>query len=319
MPKRNSGVFMSRLAIGLALVAGLLGGGLAASLTLRPEPFDEARVRAIAAEAVAAAPTLDRPAIETIVREALASRPTGAASQAPQSVAGLDAGTLNPMIEDYLLKNPRILERAQAALSAEIRAAEAAAQSAALAELQTVLYDDPDAIVVGNPQGDVTLIEMFDYNCTYCRQALPDLVALIEEDPNLKIILREFPILSQGSIDAAKVATVVADADVDYWTFHQAVYSSRGQVTKESALAAAEALGLNPLTVQIEMESPSIQASLDKSYEIARKLDISGTPTFILGEEIIPGAIGLDAMRQRIANMRACGATTCPAPAAPAT
>ena len=95
--------------------------------------------------------------------------------------------------------------------------------------------------------GDVTLVEMFDYNCGYCRGALPDLATLIAEDPNLKVILKEFPILSKDSVDAARVAVLVAKSRVDYWTFHQALFSSRGQVTGETALDAAADLGLNPV------------------------------------------------------------------------
>ncbi|MBK8083215.1 MAG: DsbA family protein [Devosia sp.] len=301
---------MSRLTLLLALLVGLVGGGLAATV-LRP---DEAKVRAIAAEVVAATPApstgLDQTAVERIVAELLDKQK---AERAPQSEAALDAARLNPMIEDYLLGNPRILQRVSIALEAELTAAKKAETSAALAELRPAIYEDPRQIVLGNPDGDVTLIEMFDYNCGYCRQALPDIAALLDEDPNLKVVLKEFPILSQNSVDAARVAVQVADADVDYWTFHQALFTSRGQIDKAAALKAAADLGLNPITLEMGMNTPEVAEQIEMTYRIAQRLDISGTPTFIIGDEVIPGAIGIDQLRLRIRNMRACGSTSCPA------
>jgi protein-disulfide isomerase len=132
--------------------------------------------------------------------------------------------------------------------------------------------------------GDVTLVEMFDYNCGYCRTAVPDMAALIAEDPNLKIILKEFPILS-GVIDAG------------------------------AALSAAEAVGGNRVAMMIDMNKSTIGDTLQKSYELAEALNVSGTPTYIIGDELIPGAIGLEALKKKIANVRACGSTVCAAPA----
>ena len=305
---------MPRLTIALAVVAGLLAGGLATSLLLRPAPtqLDEAAVRAIASEVVAAvpAPTTDQAAIEAMVTEILSRR---SAEAPPQSVAQLDAATLNPMIESYLLGNPRILQDVSARLDEEIRTAAATETKAGLTELKTAIYDDPDHIVLGNPDGDVTLVELFDYNCGYCRQALPDLATLLAEDPELKVILKEFPILSQESVDAARVGVLVNQTGADYWAFHQALFSSRGQVNGDTALKAAADMGLNRVTLELEMGSPKVTAILDKSYQIAQRLKITGTPTFILGDELIPGAVGIEQLRQGIANIRACGSTICPA------
>lgn len=242
----------------------------------------------------------------------VANRPAGLSEAQVQAL--LDADTLNPMIEKYLLDNPRILQRVSEALDSEIKTAQAAERRQALAQLQTVIYDDPDHVVLGNPQGDVTLVELFDYNCGYCRSAVPDMATLLAEDPNLRVILKEFPILSQGSVDAAKVAVVVGrDKSIDYWQFHQKLFTSRGQVSKETALAAARDLGLNPIEVGLEMEGSEVNSVLAKSFQIADGLNVSGTPTYIIGDEVIPGAIGLDGLRERIANMRKCGSTTCPA------
>ncbi len=302
---------MPRLTLVLTLVIGALAGGLGFALFGGDRPLDPSQVRAIAQEVVAEAPkpAADRTAIETIVADVLARQPR---QDQPQQTGSVDPATLNPMIEDYLLKNPRILQRVSAALDAELTAAKKATTSAALAELKGDIYDDPGHIVLGNPDGDVTLVEMFDYNCGYCRQALPDLAQLLAEDPNLKVILKEFPILSPGSVDAARIAVQVSETKVDYWTFHQNLFTSRGQVDKAVALKAAADLGLNPITLELGMNTPQVGAVIEKSYRIADKLDITGTPTFIIGDEVIAGAVGIEQLRLRIANMRACGSTTCP-------
>ena len=207
--------------------------------------------------------------------------------------------TLNPMIEDYLLSNPTHPAAHVGRARHDICTAEAAQRQAPPSpRMQTAIFNDPDQVVLGNPDGDVTLVEFFDYNCGYCRAALPDLATLLAEDPNLRVILKEFPILSNESIDAARVAVLVGDADVDYWTFHEALFTSRGQVDKQVALAAAADLGLNPVDAGTRHgHRGDVAASIQTSYEIAKALNITGTPTYIIGDEIIPGAIGIDELR----------------------
>lgn len=300
---------MSRLTILLVALVALLGAGLT-YVAVRPTPdgVTEAQVRSIVSDALAAEPApVTQEAVRNLIAAALADRE----AERPQSLARIDAETLNPMIEDYLLSNPRILQQVSAALEQEIRAAEMEQARAAIASMQVEIYEDADHVVLGNPDGDVTLVEMFDYNCGYCRQAVPDLATLLAEDPNLKVILKEFPILSQESVDAARVGVLVAQAGADYWQFHQKLFTGRGQVTRDTALAAAQDMGLSRVSLELEMAAPKVSAVLDRSYAIARALGVSGTPTYIIGDEIIPGAIGLDGLRERIANMRACGKSVC--------
>jgi protein-disulfide isomerase len=261
------------------------------------------------------APGLDEAAVRAVVTEMIAARETEIAAKGPINTAVIDPAILHPMIEDYLMDDPSILQRMSQKLETEIRTAEAAAAKAAIASMQEAIFDDPDQIVIGNPDGDVTLVEMFDYNCGYCRGALPDLATLIAEDPNLRVVLKEFPILSKDSVDAARVAVLVSQQPgADYWAFHRALFASRGAVTAQAALDAARTLGLNPVTLELDMQSDEVTAIIQKSYDIAQALNVSGTPTYIIGDEIIPGAIGLEELRLRIANMRECGATACEAP-----
>ena len=282
---------MSRLSLlvtGLVALVCLLAGGLLASLSAKPPATDVASIRAV---------------VEDVLDER---------SAVPVPVAVLDPATLNPMIETYLMNNPDILQKVSEALQVRQQAAQAAASKVLVADNRAAIFDDPDQVVLGNPKGDVTLVEMFDYNCGYCRGALPDLAALLTEDKNLRVVLKEFPILSRESVDAARIAVLVNEKrPADYWTFHQALFTARGQVNGDTALDAAAALGLSRVDLALRAGDPEVAAVLQKSYDLAKKLDVSGTPTYIIGDEIIPGAIRLDELKSRIANMRACGATVC--------
>lgn len=274
-----------------AVVAAVCAG-LVAGVMVRPAP----------------APTEDevRALVEVAVAERIAEMET-----APSASATMDTADLDTAIETFLLKNPRLLERMSVALESEIRAEEQERAQMALATLSDEIYNDPANIVLGNPDGDVTLVEMFDYNCGYCRQVVPDVMALIEEDPNLRVILKEFPILSQGSVDAARIGILVNEAGVDYAQFHTALFSSRGAVSSETALDAAESLGLNRVMLELDMNNADVTSVIQRSYDIAQGLGISGTPTFIIGNEILPGAASKAELSRRIANMRECGATEC--------
>lgn len=258
------------------IVAGAAGAAIAQFL---PNTFPEARVL-------------------EIVDERLAS---DEASREP-----LDAS-----IETYLMANPEILERVSEALARERSAEQRAKNKEAIESNRQALFEGLGSVVVGNPNGDVTIVEMYDYNCEYCRQAMPDLVALIEADPELKVILRQFPILSSGSLDAAKVGTLVADEGADYWNFHQELFTSRGQINLEVALGAAATIGLNPESLRARLNEPATEAAIAESFTLAQQLGITGTPTFIIGDEIIPGAVGVEVLREKVANVRACGSTAC--------
>ncbi|MBE7731517.1 DsbA family protein [Devosia faecipullorum] len=280
---------MNRLSIVLAAIAGILAGALGYSLLNQPKA------------------ETDAVAVRAIVEQVISEQP---ASEAPQQAA-IDPAVINPMIEDFLMSDPKLLQRLSMALEDTLRGEEEERTKLAMADFRDAIFNAPDQIVVGNPDGDVTLVEFFDYNCGYCRQAVPDMAALLAEDPNLRIILKEFPILSNESIDAARVGVLVSKTEADYWTFHQTLFSGRGKVDKDAALQAASEQGLSPIDLELRMGEEQVARTIQGSYEIAQALGITGTPTYIIGNEIIPGAIGADELRSRIANMRECGSTKC--------
>lgn len=284
---------MSRVTIALVGLAGILAGALGHSVLNRP------------------APQTDTVAVQALIDKAIATYDSARPAEVVQDAPVIDAATINPMIESFLMGDPKILQRMSVALDTTLQAEERAQATTAIATMRDAIFNGPGQVVLGNPDGDVTLVEFFDYNCGYCRSALPDMAALLAEDPNLRVVLKEFPILSNESIDAARIAVLVGKADVDYWTFHETLFTSRGQVDKKVALDAAAELGLSPVALELDMGTNAVAEVIQTSYEIARALNISGTPTYIIGNEIIPGAIGLDELRTRIANMRACGETQC--------
>lgn len=288
---------MSRVTIALVALAGILAGGLGYATLVPPAPHtDNVAVQAMIDDAISAYDT---------------KRSAAVAAAPAQDVAAITPEAINAQIESFLMNDPKILQRMSVALDSTLRAEEREQATVAIASMQEAIFNDPGQIVVGNPDGDVTLVEFFDYNCGYCRSALPDLATLLAEDPDLRVILKEFPILSNESIDAARVAVLVGEADADYWSFHEALFTSRGKVDKQVALAAAADLGLSPVSLELDMGKDSVSKTIQTSYEIAKALNITGTPTYIIGNEVIPGAIGIEELRERIANMRACGQSLC--------
>ena len=288
-------------------------------LAHQPKPeTDKTAVAAIVADTLTKqpkpAPGVNEAGVRSIVTEMLAADDAKNRQNSIATVASMDPKTLDPLIENYLMGNPQILSKMTDALDRQNKADQALKNQQAIAANSDAIFKDPDNVVLGNPNGDVTLVEMFDYNCGYCRAALPDLAQLLTEDTNLKVELKQFPILSPGSVDAARIALQVAKSGKNYWAFHQALYTSRGEVDVDTALNEAKALGLDPATLRANMQAKPITEALQNSMDLANKLNVTGTPTYIIGDLIIPGAVPIDQLRAAIANMRACGsAQGCPA------
>lgn len=219
---------------------------------------------------------------------------------------------IGDIVRQYLIQNPEVLLEAQDALQAKRDQAMAAKASTAIEANKKALFDDKSDLVLGNPKGDVTVVEFFDYNCTYCKHAMKDMTALIKSDPNVRFVLKEFPILGQDSIEAHKIALAFrAIAPEKYGQFHVALLGGQAHADKETALKVAESLGVTKAQIAKEVAANAGQDTVKTSYQLADALGIQGTPAYIIGDDLIPGAAGLDTLTQKVANMRACGKADC--------
>jgi len=220
---------------------------------------------------------------------------------------------IGQIVREYLLRNPELLQEVMAELEKRQSEQQRVAQASALKESRQTLLNAPHSIVAGNPQGDVTLVEFFDYNCGYCKRALSDVRTLAKADPKLRIVLKDFPVLGPDSVEASRVSLAVKNQlqGDKLFDFHTKVLETRGRVNGERALTVAKEMGVDIGRVQKDMESADVRAALQENVGLGDKLGLTGTPAFIIGEEIIPGAVGLDPLKQVVASVRKCGKGSC--------
>ena len=223
-------------------------------------------------------------------------------------------GEIEKIIRDYLLRNPEILQEVIQEMERRQAQAEAEKHKEAIKEHAELLFNSRRQIVLGNPQGDVTMVEFFDYNCGFCRKALTDKLELIKNDPRLRLVLKEFPVLGEGSTQAAQIAVSVRLQDKTggkkYLEFHQKMFASRGQIDKARALAVVREIGLDAARAEREMGSDEVRATLEEGFKLAEALGINGTPTYVLAGQVVVGAVGVEKLRDAINTVR-CGKATC--------
>jgi protein-disulfide isomerase len=217
------------------------------------------------------------------------------------------------IIRDYLVSHPEVLQDAIAELDKRQAAADLEKAQTAIASNAETLFNSSRQVVLGNPGGDVTMVEFFDYNCGFCKRALPDMLSLLKDDPKLKVILKEFPVLGPGSVEAAKVAVAVRMQDKGgkkYLEFHQKLLGGRGQADKARALAVAKEVGLDMKRIDTDMASDEVKVSLEETLKLGETLGLNGTPSYIIGNDVVVGAVGLDALRTKVSTAR-CGKAAC--------
>ena len=219
---------------------------------------------------------------------------------------------MGQFIREYLLENPEVMLEVQAALAAKQHSQRGEQAGQAVAANHDAIFNSQDDIALGNPDGDVTVVEFFDYNCGYCKRALADMEKVLATDPKVRIVLKELPILGPDSLDAHRVSNAVRlIAPEKYGEFHRALLGSTGTATEESAIEVAAALGISEADLRKSMaENPNDQLVRD-AYTLATNLGVTGTPTYIVGNEALFGAVGADAIQEKVANVRTCGKSTC--------
>ena len=220
---------------------------------------------------------------------------------------------LGTFIHDYLVNNPDVLKDAIEALDKRDKATAAAERQKAVASESGPLFSSKYQATIGNPKANATLVEFFDYNCHFCKGALPDIAKLIKTDPNLKLVLKDFPVLGPGSVEAAKVASAARNQlpGDKFWAFHSKLLAMRGPIGKTEALAVAKELGLDMDKLARDMQSPEIKAGLDETMQLADALQVNGTPTFVVGQDVVVGAVGYDQLKDKIDSVHKCGRVSC--------
>jgi protein-disulfide isomerase len=207
------------------------------------------------------------------------------------------------IVHDYLMHHPDVLiEALRAAEDKANRDADAKA-ALALKDRHGEVFDDPATPVGGNPQGDVTIVEFFDYRCPYCKQVQPALQTLVDQDHKLRFVYKEMPVLGAPSVTAAHAA-LAARLQGKYEAFHAAMMATKGQITDDVVYQVAGSIGLDVDRLKLDMATPEIDRAVKANLALANALDIRGTPGFIIGEHIVPGAIDLDALKNLVADAR---------------
>jgi protein-disulfide isomerase len=230
-----------------------------------------------------------------------------------QSFSSQQRGEIEGIIKDYLMSHPELLQEVLGELEKRQTAADAEKHNAALKEYSEVIFSSPRQVTLGNTQGDVTVVEFFDYNCGYCKRAMNDMMELLNTDLKLRFVLKEFPVLGDGSVQAAHVAAAARMQDKTgkkYLEFHLKLLSGRGAADKARALAVAKEVGFDMARIEKDMSSPEVRAQLEESFKLAEALGLNGTPSYVVGNEVVIGAVGLKTLREKV-NTARCGKTAC--------
>ena len=224
-----------------------------------------------------------------------------------QSVSPQQRTEIEKIVREYLLAHPEVLQEAMAELEKKQQVAEAEKARSAIKTHSDALFNSPRQVTLGNPQGDVTFVEFFDYNCGYCKRALTDMMELMGKDAKLKVVLKEFPVLGPASVEVAQVGVAVRMQDKTgkkYLEFHQKLLTGRGQVDKAKALAAAKEIGLDMARLDKDLKSDEIAKTLEESMKLAEALGLNGTPSYVINNDVVIGAVGLAALSQKIQAAR---------------
>lgn len=234
----------------------------------------------------------------------LAALAVALALAAPAAAEELTPEEVKRLALEAILENPEIVMEAVAILRERDEAAQAAATEAAIVEMRAALEADPNAPVLGNPEGDVTVVEFFDYNCPYCKQASGEVKALMAADANVRLVYREWPILGEGSVYAARAA-LAAREQGKYEEFHWALMEDRARKDEAGVLRIAEAVGLDVERLKADMEGEAVMSHIAQSMAMAQSLGFSGTPSFVIGRQAVFGFVPQSDLAAIVADARA--------------
>jgi len=220
---------------------------------------------------------------------------------------------LGVFIKDYLVAHPDVLRAAIEALDKHDKQVAEDERQKTVSDQAGELFGSKFQATVGNPKGSATLVEFFDYNCHYCKGALPDITRLMKDDPNLRLVLKDYPVLGPGSVEAARVASAVRNQlpGDKFWAFHTKLLAMHGPIGKAEALSVAHDLGLDMDKLSKDMENHEIEDGLRGVMGMADSLQINGTPSFVVGQEVVVGAVGYDELKGKLDSVHKCGHSVC--------
>ena len=244
---------------------------------------------------------------------AIALAAWGPAPAPAQSFAPDQRGEIEKIVREYLLSHPEVLQETMAELEKRQNAEDAEKHLSAIKDNATAIFSSPRQVNLGNLQGDVTMVEFFDYNCAFCKHAMADMLDLLKGDSKLKVVLKEFPVLGEGSVQAAQVAVAVRMQDKTgkkYIDFHTKLLGGRGPADKARALAVAKEVGFDMTRLDKDLQSDEVKQTLEENLKLAEGLGLNGTPSYVFPAEVVVGAVGLPALKGRVNNAR-CGKETC--------
>ena len=220
-----------------------------------------------------------------------------------QSISDAQRGEIERIVKEYIIAHPEVLQEAMAELEKRQNAAELEKQIAGVRQHKEVLFNSTHQVTLGNPKGDVTMVEFFDYNCGYCKRALGDMLALLKADPNLKVVLKEYPVLGPGSLEAAQVAVAARMQDKTgkkYLDFHQRLLGGHGPADKARAIAAAKDAGFDMARLEKDLASDEVRETLKENMKVADAIGLNGTPSYIIGSDVVIGAQGYDVLKEKV-------------------
>tara|TARA_R100000687_G_scaffold17347_2_gene13890 strand:+ start:29240 stop:29926 length:687 start_codon:yes stop_codon:yes gene_type:complete len=217
---------------------------------------------------------------------------------------GMDEDRIKELVLEAIRENPGIVFEAAQLFEQQQQALQAQAAAQVFDTEKATLENDPNAPVLGNPDGDITVVEFFDYNCPYCRRVKPEMEALLAADPNVRVVYREWPILGDGSVFAARAALASRNQG-KYEEFHWAMMQLKERAEEASILRTAEDIGLDVAQLRRDMNGPEIEEHIQTSMRLAQSLGFSGTPSFVIGDSLAPGLIQADQMIELVDQARA--------------
>ncbi len=240
--------------------------------------------------------------------------PVGTVAHAQTPVfSDAQKGALREIIKEYLLQNPEVIQEAMLELEKRQKDNENQARTQIIKDKTGPLFTAKHNTPYGNPKGDVTIVEFFDYNCGFCRKGVADLQKIVVEDKNVRIITKDFPVLGQESVEAATIAVALKQQFTaeKMWAFHQKLFTVRGKIGRQQALDAAKELSADMARLTKDMDNPSVRSAIEENVQLADALGVTGTPSYIVGDDIVIGAVGYADLKLRIDNIRKCGKSAC--------